>query len=273
MWFAPTAKSMDQHNFYGNVSFVIEWAELLKKMGPYLYWIDQAIYNRDSYTRILLTKNRHCELVELDLYSDGWALKKEHNQNYYHIDRAYCKTSIGPHELQIGVEVTNADAIWAFQNCVLLANNHSSANTLARNQRVAYNGIKKKYAPYKCFRYNTAQNTECPDKYTKEETERFLVSMNVLQENDEDQENESTMQQTPQAHYIYASRNNYRQSNNHTPISGQELYDSDEERRSPIIAQRQINRRQIHESNTTYYDKHSDQEELIEAPSSFCCCS
>ena len=166
---------MEEHNFYGNVSFVVDWLTLLREMGPHLYLIDQAIYNTRSYTRILLTNRIHHDLEPLDLQY-GCVIFYDY-VNYCHIAKAMCLVKSGPHEVQVAIECNNQRAKRMFELCSVQPNNHSQANTLARNPRRQMNGTVNIYQPYKCFKYNTSMNKSCPDNCSFAVTEDKIFSL------------------------------------------------------------------------------------------------
>ena len=180
LWFAPT-KCMEEDNFYGNVSFVIKWKDVLHQFGPNIYLIDQAIYKRNSFTRILLTPKRYYQLTLMsgkELADNGACMTKNLNNCYQHVSECYCKESFGPHELQIGIEVSDDDARWLFRNCSALPNSHTLVNVrnYSNNNR---GGVKKMYESYRCYRYNTALNTPCPYPFNLQETERKIHELNL----------------------------------------------------------------------------------------------
>ena len=180
LWFAP-AKSMSIQNFYGNISFVINWEEVLEKLGFHIYLIDQAVYKNKSFTRILLTNKNYFQLEELTntvMNREGIAIKKTWGQ-YYHVLKCFNKETMGFHELQIGIETTDADARWLFQNCSAQANNHSNVN-IRHSRPIVHPGSKpKNYVSYRCYKYNTAQNKDCPHPYSITETEELIDEMGL----------------------------------------------------------------------------------------------
>ena len=187
LWFAPTAP-MEDHNMFGNVSFVIDWEHLLNKMGPHIYEIDQALFNDHSYTRLLLTKEEYTgvnpKLHKVNLDSPNSVLKNE-NRIYSHIVIAQCKTGrTGPHQLQIAVEADKSDARWLFENCSIFANDHKQANYCASeyygHDIIKSTGERRVYAPYRCYKYNTGTDVMCPNGWSKKETEQWLTDKNVI---------------------------------------------------------------------------------------------
>ena len=180
LWFAST-KSMEEDNFYGNVSFVIKWKDVLHQFGPNIYLIDQAIYKRNSFTRILLTPKRYYQLTLMsgkELADNGACMTKNLNNCYQHVSKCYCKDSFGPHELQIGIEVSDDDARWLFRNCSALPNSHTLVNvrSYSNNNR---GGVKKMYESYRCYRYNTALNMSCPYPFNLQKTEGKINELNL----------------------------------------------------------------------------------------------
>ncbi|XP_018024614.1 uncharacterized protein LOC108680321 [Hyalella azteca] len=173
LWFAPSNSSYE-HNFYGNVSFTIKWETVLHKLGPNLYLIDQAIYNSRSYTRVVFTANNYDgTLKKVDLDSNDSPMTKSWSGFRY---ASYCKNKVkrGPHELQIAIEVDDADIKWLYLNCRAVANNHSDANTPSYGEHRRRDGKESNFQSYKCFKFNTAQNRECPYQWTQDECEEKI---------------------------------------------------------------------------------------------------
>ncbi|XP_018027295.1 uncharacterized protein LOC108682609 [Hyalella azteca] len=173
LWFAPSQLS-SEHNFYGNVSFTINWATVQQKLGPNLYLIDQAIYNSRSYTRVVLTANNYDGmLTRVDLDSEGSPMIKSWS-GYRHASHCMNKLQQGPHELQIAIEVDDDDARWLYLNCQPASNNHSLANVPSNGKHARWDRQKSKFKSYKCFKFNTAQNIECPYNWTQSYSEQLI---------------------------------------------------------------------------------------------------
>ncbi|XP_018007808.1 uncharacterized protein LOC108665555 [Hyalella azteca] len=174
LWFAASHLS-SEHNFYGNISFTIKWETVQQKLGPKLYLIDQEIYNGRSFTRVLFTtKNYNKILKKVDLALHGSPLMK--NESGFHLHASHCMNKVrwGPHELQIAIEVTDADARWLFLNCKPVANNHDKANVSSGKKHTRRDGKEYLYQPHLCYKFNSAQNLECPYQWTPYECERYL---------------------------------------------------------------------------------------------------
>lgn len=176
LWFSPTVPSMEHHNWFGNVSFVIDWNVLLDKMGPHLYMIDEIVFPNPC-SRVLLSKEDNTRargLREVRLDSTSSVLKHV-NGIYYHNTH---KAMLGRHQLHIGLEVDLDEARWLFQHSSMFANDHTAANysTLDHHgyEVAMVTGEIRKYGDYSCYKYNTVRNTECPNRCSKEETELWL---------------------------------------------------------------------------------------------------
>ncbi|XP_047737151.1 uncharacterized protein LOC108665551 [Hyalella azteca] len=166
LWFAPSHPSY-RHNFYGNVSFTIKWETVNQKLGPNLYLIDQAIYNARSFTRVVFTRNNYDRILKkVDLESDDSPMTKSWT-GFRHASHCMNKVSWGPHELQIAIEVNYSDIKWLYLNSKAVANNHSLANTASHKRHTRKDGKEAKFESYKCFKFNTAQNIECPYQWTE----------------------------------------------------------------------------------------------------------
>ncbi|XP_018007819.1 uncharacterized protein LOC108665562 [Hyalella azteca] len=176
LWFAPSQPSF-KHNFYGNVSFIIKWETVLQKLGPNLYLIDQAIYNARSYTRVVFTKNNYDSMLKkVDLDSEDSPMTKSWS-GFRHASHCMNKVRWGPHELQIAIEVDDAIVRWLYNNCKAVANNHSLANTPSDGEHTRRDGKESKFQSYKCFKFNTAQNRECPYQWTLGECKVNIKSL------------------------------------------------------------------------------------------------
>ncbi|XP_018024717.1 uncharacterized protein LOC108680417 isoform X1 [Hyalella azteca] len=177
LWFAPS-QSSSEHNFYGNVSFTIKWKTVLQKLGPNLYLIDQAIYNTRSFTRVVLTKNNYDGILpRLNLDSSGSPMITS-LLGFYHASQCMNRAgAVGPHELQIAIEVDDADARWLYRECCVAANNHSEANAPNFGDYTRRNGEESKFKSFKCFKFNTARNCVCFYKWTLEECEEHMKAV------------------------------------------------------------------------------------------------
>ncbi|XP_018007822.1 uncharacterized protein LOC108665563 [Hyalella azteca] len=172
LWFAPSLP-ISKHNFYGNVSFTIKWETVLQKLGPNLYLIDQSVYKERSYTRVVLTKHNYDGvLTRVNLDADGSPMKKSWF-GFHHASRCDGRVSSGPHELQIAIEADQADAKWLYSECKVAANNHSEANSHSRHHK-RFDGKDTNFESFKCYKFNTARNCECPFEWTLDECEENI---------------------------------------------------------------------------------------------------
>ncbi|KAF2350097.1 hypothetical protein FHG87_019145 [Trinorchestia longiramus] len=151
LWFAP-CQPMSCHNYYGNVTFVIKWETVQQSLGPYLYLIDQAIYNSRSFTRVVFTRNRYTNLTSVDLDSNESPMIKSW-KGFQHATYCMNKHRHGAHELQIGIEVNEAESRWLLQNCSPMANDHSLANTPFTGNHLRKSGANYKYESYRKLKF------------------------------------------------------------------------------------------------------------------------
>ncbi|XP_018007804.1 uncharacterized protein LOC108665550 isoform X2 [Hyalella azteca] len=171
LWFAPSHSSSD-HNFFGNVSFTIKWETVLQKLGPNLYFIDQAVFNSRSCTRVLLTRKKyHGRFRKVDLNSFHSPLQNC-RPGFIYVSHCMNKVRNGPHVLEIAIEVNDADARWFYLNCRQVANNHTEANPHVGNARTY--GPESIIQGNKCFKFNAAQNLVCPYQWTVAECEKKI---------------------------------------------------------------------------------------------------
>ncbi|XP_018024719.1 uncharacterized protein LOC108680417 isoform X2 [Hyalella azteca] len=162
LWFSPM-QPRSEHNYFGNVSFIIKWESVLKNFGPNLYLLDQAIFNRRSFTRVVLTRDKYDELTEVDLHSEGSPLLKSES-GYSHATECMNRVNQGPHELQIAIEVDEDDMKPFFYDFKICSNNHSEANSIYKGPDAdeAYSTFES----FKCYKYNTKLKKKCPYQYT-----------------------------------------------------------------------------------------------------------
>ncbi|XP_018024708.2 cell wall protein AWA1 [Hyalella azteca] len=176
LWFAPSQASTE-HNFYGNVSFTIKWETVLQKLGPNLYLIDQAIYNARSFTRVVFTRKNYDRILKkVDFDSEDSPMTKSWS-GFRHASHCMNKVSWGPHELQIAIEVIDVEARWLYLNCKLVVNDHSNANIASKGRRRRWDKKVANFESYNCFKFNTAQNSECPYKWTADECMRHIKTV------------------------------------------------------------------------------------------------
>ncbi|XP_018007817.1 uncharacterized protein LOC108665560 [Hyalella azteca] len=176
LWFAP-AHCSSEHNFYGNVSFTIKWETVQQKLGPNFYLIDQDICNARSFTRVVFTKQNYDAILEkVKLDSRGSPLMRSESGFRY---ASYCMNNVrrGPHELQIAIDVTDADAKWLYLNCKPVANNHYYVNISSYKDHIRRDGMRSKFSPHSCYKFNSAQNRECPYAWTVRESEKRIKEL------------------------------------------------------------------------------------------------
>lgn len=163
LWFAPSKKPTE-HNFYGNVTFSISFAEVHARFGLKFYYVDQSQYNTHDVTRILLSRNNfNYKTVEYGELDAGSPMILKPPGRWKHA--AGCKpasiySARKLHELEIALHVTPEDCAWLFRKCTISVNNHSNANS--RQPR-----SHSTYQPHICHRYNLFHRP-CPYSLSNE---------------------------------------------------------------------------------------------------------
>ncbi|XP_018008269.1 uncharacterized protein LOC108665969 [Hyalella azteca] len=124
LWFSPT-KSMDVQNRYGNVSFTIPMYDIVSRFGENFYEVDEMSFSDRRCVRVLLAKTAPLTRSRIDTSSSDASIYKMSYWSY-----AFKKESCGvPNELEIAIEVDDADCRWLYTRCKMEPNNHSLANT------------------------------------------------------------------------------------------------------------------------------------------------
>lgn len=166
---------MAEHNFYGNVTYSIDFVDVIRKFGSNMYLVDQAIYQRRSYTRVVITSSNYDgKLSRVDFYDEGSPLIIS-GARFEHVHQCMNAAAIGSHELQIAIEVDEAGCQWLFQHCQASGNDHSQVNIPYLGDKTRHDGKESNFKSYRCFKYNTAQNKECPYSWEAEEAEEHIL--------------------------------------------------------------------------------------------------
>ena len=169
-------KHYKTHSYYGNVTFYVNWNAVMSPMFyTNLYYIDQAKYKRRWYTRVLITKSTYPDLQLVNIEEPGSPLKKINGIMHAAHRCTTSDGSLGVHELQISVEADSFGCSNLYKKAVKVANDHSQANSPSeiKNPR-ARPGCFHKYRSYICFKFNTAQNKDCPYQFSPLETQEVI---------------------------------------------------------------------------------------------------
>lgn len=166
LWFEPSLKSLHEHNWYGNVSFVISMDTLISRFGPNFYYFDKEEFETHTTSKIILS-NRSLTLAKVDLEMNerrtGAALLL-HRTDWGYGGNSWlqvirCRSNhygtMVIHNLEIGIDVTYDDCFWIYEASSIDANNHEFANT----------GIGP--STFTCHRYSKLNN-QCPYACDKE---------------------------------------------------------------------------------------------------------
>lgn len=172
IWIAPT-KPSEESNFFGNVTFNMDWIDVYNQFGPFMYLIDQSIKKGNGHTRILLTNREYTSLKPVNLDDQGSPLIMKDGQ-LHHIHQVQCKKGFGPHQIQIAIDTKHDGGKWFYANCDIEPNNHSDVNGQSKKMNVYRRNRMMRYVAKKCFKFNTAQGLECPYNFNAEQTKKKL---------------------------------------------------------------------------------------------------
>ncbi|XP_018008272.1 uncharacterized protein LOC108665973 [Hyalella azteca] len=209
LWMAPSKKTTE-HNFYGNMTFTIDFNELLEYVRPAnMYYVDQIKFSQHMVTRILLTRHSYSHLKSVNTSAEGSPLKAMNARygtprDWQHATSCHVDGRMKPHELEIAFNPSGNDSSWLFRKCRISANNHSKANT------ASYIGT---YADHVCHRFNTFR-CQCPHSLDDETSVRIVRSW--VKSLEKDHENLSILSSTDRdvfaqeykkvAGYVYDNR-------------------------------------------------------------------
>lgn len=161
LWFEPSLSSLDQHNWYGNATFIIGLDELIQRFGPNFYYIDKQEFETHTASRVVLSK-KSPTLTKVDLNLEGSPIKKVYSRWF---GAMTCKSSIYdkmvPHKLEVAIEVDPEDCEWIYKRAKVEPNNHDLANT------------KIGFGSRTCHRENTFGRT-CSFAVSREEMRKKL---------------------------------------------------------------------------------------------------
>ncbi|XP_018028177.1 uncharacterized protein LOC108683373 [Hyalella azteca] len=171
LWMAPS-KTTTEHNFYGNMTFTIDFNELLDHVRPAnMYYVDQIMFNQHMVTRILLTRHSYPRLKSVNTSAADSPLKATYGspRGWQHATSCSVYGRMQPHELEIAFDPTGSDSSWLFRKCRISANYHSKANTGAYHV---------------CHRFNNF-GAQCPHSLDDESSVRIIRSwVKALEENE-----------------------------------------------------------------------------------------
>ena len=166
VWFGPSLESLNEHNWYGNVSFVISLDTLISRFGPSFFYLDKQEFENHTASRIILS-SRSLTLPKVNLDEYGAPLKRlgySHYITWHYVKHCMSRTyrKMVQHNLEIGIEVTVDDCYWIYQTSTIDANNHYYANLSGT-----------RFGTCTCHRYNTF-NCICPDALDEQKAKAKL---------------------------------------------------------------------------------------------------
>lgn len=175
VWFQPS-KSTLEHNWNGNVSFVMPINKIKSRFGANFYSLDQEVHSpTHTISRVLIstsnvsitkgTSSSRLQKVSLNTAS-GSPIRLCYG-SWQHASRCRLQgsTTSLTHDLDIGIIVTPDDCGWLYSESFVDVNDHSSANSRCSNW--------EQYNPCLCRQYNSLGNV-CPDECTRFETQRRI---------------------------------------------------------------------------------------------------
>lgn len=166
LWFGPSLSTTFDHNWYGNVSFIISLQDLVDRFGSNFYYVDKQEFETHIASRTILSKKSLTTLPRVDTSTYGSPIFKESNRHWQHVTK--CRSSrfgtILQHRLEIAIEADSNDCKWIYKQATIKPNSHHLANTM---------GIG--FGSTACHRYNTF-NKNCPYQLSRDMTFQKLMT-------------------------------------------------------------------------------------------------
>lgn len=159
LWFGMPS---DGHNWYGNVSFVVDLDLLLQKLSLRTYFIEVVDYRTQSASRLLLTSKTYEHLREFDPQIKGgpWFVDENKKNKYLTLARRCRAAEWNGHTLELMLELTDSEAKEVFAMASVEAADHSEAND---------EGYMK------CRKHRSGRYwTECPTPWSKDVASRKI---------------------------------------------------------------------------------------------------
>lgn len=134
-WFGVPPENGRIHNWYGNISYQVDFKSFIRTFRPNYYLIEIVEYKTTSTPRLLLTTQNVPEevtITEYDPYEPGgpW-LTDENGEHFYLKDiRRYmnCGSNEYPAELEIFIVLSHEEYKGLYDMCDKIAVDHSEAN-------------------------------------------------------------------------------------------------------------------------------------------------
>nr|XP_053644354.1 uncharacterized protein LOC128696953 isoform X1 [Cherax quadricarinatus] len=167
LWYGISVPDDGQNNWYGNVSFTVNFRSFLQKIKNYnIYFMEVVDYSASNATRLLIT-NKMLPLPSYDPHSYGGPWYSQDGRDWFltdcrRYDRKYNKYG---HKVEFFLELSDHQRASLLDMSSVDPVNHSDANN---NQ-----------TKHKCRKFGSGQkfNTgECPFPYSVEETREILIS-------------------------------------------------------------------------------------------------
>ncbi|CAL4058807.1 unnamed protein product, partial [Meganyctiphanes norvegica] len=201
MWFGPK-KNASIHNWYGNVSYTVsmgDFMNLMKAGSINIYFVEIVDFKFLSVSRYLFSYKEH----DLDHYNPTerggtWYVDSHGDHNFLESLRRFNASEDVKsltHELEIMLELRNADYSKLFNLCKTEAVNHSDANEMNDD------GRPKRM---RCKKYYTSDCGEmkemCPSSWSVRHTEKQMNKIkqeNIDSDLDSDSESDALNDSIP----------------------------------------------------------------------------
>ena len=178
LWFLPKREVQPVFpiSFFGNVSYKIEFEDLLKLFPEKrnLYFVDggpRLSYTR-AFTRVLLTYKTYTNLKPVDLDKSSPIVNID--GIFHHAFQSECLNKpIGRHVLEIGIEINPEDAKALFDACTIVPLDHSRVNITKWDNQAKQHVLEKGHT---CFHYNQ-RGLVCPSPFNSLQAMRKLIQL------------------------------------------------------------------------------------------------
>ncbi|XP_047737197.1 uncharacterized protein LOC108664709 [Hyalella azteca] len=149
-----------RHNMFGNVSFYLDWEEVLERFGPNIYCLNIGRTQKDEIrTQLLVTRKTYTTLQKLDLHTHGSALLLGTDGRMLRAVSYQQGSHTVTHITQIALEDLDDDGRWFYASCDKMCNDH----------------MTKEH--HFCFKYNIMRKKKpCPSPLKAGDTWMLLES-------------------------------------------------------------------------------------------------
>lgn len=166
IWFDVIRTDRIEHNWFGNISYEVDFESFLRTFKPKFYFIEVVEFRSSSASRLLLTTQTFSDEVmnnPYDPYQEGGPLYIDGRGYNFYLDeiRRYDEeTNDFPPELEMFIVLSPDEYKGLYDMCKKIAVEHSEVNVDEL---------------HKCKKYRSrGLKIECPSPWTIEECQRHL---------------------------------------------------------------------------------------------------